>query len=98
MKPGLKLMLAAAALAPSGGGHAVPAAPTLAVDEGRFVPIGGEDQWVTVRGRSRSNPVLLVLHGGPGFPMSFLAPLYADWEARFTIVQWDQPATGATLL
>lgn len=30
--------------------------------------------------------------------MSFLAPMYADWEEHFTIVQWDQPATGGTFL
>lgn len=74
------------------------AAVGLAVDEGQFVDINGIPQWVTVRGSDRSNPVLLILHGGPGFPMSFLSPLYADWEKRFTIVQWDQPATGATYL
>jgi pimeloyl-ACP methyl ester carboxylesterase len=70
----------------------------LAIDEGQFVDINGVEQWVTVRGRDAKNPVLLILHGGPGFPMSFLAPLYAGWEERFTIVQWDQPLTGGTYL
>lgn len=70
----------------------------LEVDEGRFVDINGMEQWITIRGAKRDNPVLLILHGGPGFPMSFLAPMYAEWEQKFTVVQWDQPATGATLL
>jgi pimeloyl-ACP methyl ester carboxylesterase len=70
----------------------------LAIDEGQFVEINGVEQWVTVRGRDPSSPVLLILHGGPGFPMSFLAPMYADWEEKFTIVQWDQPSTGGTYL
>lgn len=70
----------------------------LAIDEGQFVKINDVEQWVTVRGRDAGNPVLLILHGGPGFPMSVLAPLYKEWESRFTIVQWDQPATGATFL
>jgi pimeloyl-ACP methyl ester carboxylesterase len=74
------------------------ATPSLAIDEGRFIDINGMEQWITIRGTKRDNPVLLILHGGPGFPMSFLAPMYAEWEKRFTIVQWDQPATGATLL
>jgi proline iminopeptidase len=63
------------------------------------VRIGGIDQWVSVRGTDRRNPVLLYTHGGPGYvsiPMSW-------WFARgleeyFTIVQWDQRATGKTYL
>ena len=70
----------------------------VAIDEGRFVEVNGVEQWVTVRGTDADNPVLLILHGGPGFPMSFLAPLYADWEEKFTIVQWDQPSSGGTYL
>lgn len=84
------------AMAQTSANEAVP--PVLAIDEGRFIDINGMEQWITIRGTKRDNPVLLMLHGGPGFPMSFLAPMYAEWEKRFTIVQWDQPATGATLL
>ena len=67
------------------------------VDEGLFVDINGQPQWITVRGRDRRNPVLLLLHGGPGVAMSNQAPLFADWERDFTLVQWDQPGGGATL-
>lgn len=66
------------------------------VDEGLFVPINGEEQWITIRGRDLKNPVLLWLHGGPGLAMSNQAPLFFDWEKDFTIVQWDQPGGGAT--
>ena len=31
------------------------------------VRIGGIDQWVSIRGADRRNPVLFVLHGGPGY-------------------------------
>jgi proline iminopeptidase len=30
------------------------------------VRIGGIEQWVSVRGADRNNPVLLHIHGGPG--------------------------------
>jgi pimeloyl-ACP methyl ester carboxylesterase len=68
------------------------------VDEARFVRIGAIDQWVTIRGRDRDNPVLLFLHGGPGDvtnPWAFA--LFAAWEERFTVAQWDQRGAGRTL-
>lgn len=82
------------ALADQSGGTGVDGA--LAIDEGLFVDINGMPQWITIRGRDRNNPVLLLLHGGPGFPMSFMAPILADWEKDFTLVQWDQPGGGST--
>jgi proline iminopeptidase len=68
----------------------------MAIDEGRFVDINGLEQWIVIRGRDLSNPVLLLLHGGPGFPISFMAPHFADWEQDYTLVLWDQPGGGAT--
>ncbi len=68
------------------------------IDEASYVPIGGIEQWVTIRGEDRNNPVLLVVHGGPGDvtnPWSFA--FFAPWEKYFTIVQWDQRGAGRTL-
>lgn len=67
-----------------------------AIDEGLFIDVNGVQQWITIRGSNRENPVLLLLHGGPGISMSGLAPLFADWERHYTIVQWDQPFSGST--
>ena len=71
---------------------------TRGIDEERFIEIGGIEQWVTIRGQDRANPVLLFLHGGPGDvtnPWTFA--LFAPWEKEFTVVQWDQRGAGRTL-
>ena len=63
------------------------------------VRIGGIDQWVSIRGADRRNPVLLYIHGGPGYvsmPMSWW--FTHGLEEYFTVVQWDQRATGKTYL
>jgi pimeloyl-ACP methyl ester carboxylesterase len=67
------------------------------VAEERFVPIGGIDQWITIKGDDRDNPVVLVLHGGPGDAWSpFADSLFAGWNRDFTVVQWDQRGAGRT--
>ncbi|HEY1751291.1 MAG TPA: alpha/beta fold hydrolase [Caulobacteraceae bacterium] len=63
------------------------------------VRIGGIDQWVSVRGTDRRNPVLIYLHGGPGYvsmPMSWW--FGRGWEDYFTVVHWDQRGAGKTYL
>lgn len=80
--------------------RAPPAAPCEAnrpVNEAGFVAIGGIEQWVTIRGDSCANPVILFLHGGPGNPLSpYAERIYAAWEREFTLVQWDQRGAGRT--
>ncbi len=67
------------------------------VDERGFVEIGGIEQWVTVRGDDRSNPVLLILHGGPGAALSSVSfALFCGLERHFTVVHWDQRGAGRT--
>jgi len=80
--------LAAASLA----AH-VSAAPVA--DEG-FVPIGGIDQWVGIRGTNRSAPLMLYLHGGPGEAMSPFQDLFAPYEQDFLVALWDQRGAGKT--
>jgi pimeloyl-ACP methyl ester carboxylesterase len=67
------------------------------VDEKGFVAIGGIEQWITVRGDSCANPVILVIHGGPGNPLSpYADQMFGPWAKEFTIVQWDQRGAGMT--
>lgn len=59
------------------------------------VDVGGDRQWISIRGRNRANPVLLVIHGGPGTPTMPLAWAFqGPWEDFFTVVQWDQRGVG----
>jgi pimeloyl-ACP methyl ester carboxylesterase len=67
------------------------------IDTAAFVKIGGIQQWISVRGRNKDAPLLLFLHGGPGFtsiPSSweYLTP----WESYFLVAQWDQRGAGKT--
>jgi pimeloyl-ACP methyl ester carboxylesterase len=76
--------------------YAVSAPP--GIDEARYVEIGGIDQWITIRGEDRRNPVLLFLHGGPGDatnPWGYA--VFRSWLRTFTVVQWDQRGSGRTL-
>jgi pimeloyl-ACP methyl ester carboxylesterase len=68
------------------------------IDEARYVAVGGIEQWVTIRGEDRRNPVVLFLHGGPGdatSPWAYAA--FRPWLKHFTVAQWDQRGSGRTL-
>ena len=62
-----------------------------------YVPIGGIEQWISIRGEDSGNPALLILHGGPGCSYSIFTPHLRAWERHFTIIQWDQRGGGRTL-
>jgi pimeloyl-ACP methyl ester carboxylesterase len=69
------------------------------VERLQTVRIGDIDQWVSIRGRDTRNPLLLVIHGGPGYvlmPESWW--MSRDWEEYFTVVHWDLRGAGKTLL
>lgn len=67
------------------------------VDEKGFVSIGGIEQWVTVKGDSCANPIILFISGGPGNPLSrYSDAVYDAWSKDFTLVQWDQRGAGMT--
>lgn len=69
------------------------------IEAAKTVRIGGIDQFVTIRGQDRRNPVLLVLHGGPGYVETPLSWWYAHpWEDYFTVVEWDQRGAGKTYM
>lgn len=83
-----------AATPPITGANGKPLPNSIAVLE--QVELNGSKQWITIRGKDATKPVLLYLGiGGPGaggFPATFtsLSPL----EEHFVVVNWDQPGTG----
>lgn len=69
----------------------------VGIREEKYIRIGGIEQWVTIRGENRSNPVLLFLHGGPGVPLYPVAyNILRSLEKNFTVVHWDQRGAGRT--
>jgi proline iminopeptidase len=56
--------------------------------------IGGIEQWVVMRGRSASNPILLYLHGGPGGDLGALQRFNRELEEHFLVVYWVQRGAG----
>lgn len=63
------------------------------ISEKIFVEINGAKQGMIIKGRSRSNPVLLYLHGG--MPDFFLTQRYpTGLEGLFTVVWWEQRGAG----
>ncbi len=65
------------------------------IQERRVHDLGGVPQVVSVRGRDRRNPVLIMVHGGPGAPLSSTAWMWQrPLEESFTVVQYDQRGAG----
>ena len=60
-----------------------------------FVQIGGVRQGMFIRSKNMDNPVLLYIHGGPGFPNYFLFEKYnPGLEDYFTVCYWEQRGCG----
>lgn len=68
------------------------------VETTEVISIGGIRQYITVKGRDRSLPLLLFLHGGPGGSVMHYADNFTGrLQEHFVVVQWDQRETGKTL-
>jgi pimeloyl-ACP methyl ester carboxylesterase len=65
------------------------------VAEAGFLTLGGAEQYVLIRGRDRSAPLLIILHGGPGSSETALFRAFNNaLEDAFVVVYWDQRGAG----
>ena len=67
----------------------------VSIDSLETITLGGIEQWILIQGNDVSNPVLLVLHGGPGYVMMpLLHEKNRELEDHFIVVNWDQRGAG----
>ena len=65
------------------------------IAEVNYLRLGGLDQWTMIRGEDRTNPPLILLHGGPGLSeTSLFRHFNAPLEESFAVVYWDQRGSG----
>ncbi len=61
------------------------------------VKIGGIKQWIGAKSNDDSKPLLLFLHGGPGFSSrAYSKKFVKQLKDDFIVAQWDQRGTGIT--
>jgi pimeloyl-ACP methyl ester carboxylesterase len=65
------------------------------VDHSEMIDIGGIKQYIQINGDDIENPLILFLHGGPGFAQSSFINHYQDsLKEHFVVVNWDQRGAG----
>jgi pimeloyl-ACP methyl ester carboxylesterase len=65
------------------------------IEEIEALDVNGAKEWISIRGLNRANPILFVLHGGPGSAMMGMSWSYQKpWEDFFTVVNWEQRGVG----
>ena len=92
------LLMLTALLSGCGSSHAAspPSQTPLSRQEGYVDAGGGVRLFYRVLGAARDT--IIVLHGGPGFSLAYLATDLAPLAARHTLVIYDQRGTGRSTL
>jgi pimeloyl-ACP methyl ester carboxylesterase len=59
------------------------------------IALGGFKQTILITGKDNSKPILLFVHGGPGFSeMALLRKYNSDLDNHYLVVNWDQRGTN----
>lgn len=79
-------------------GQLVTAPPAAAAEPVEWItklPVNGVDQAIQVRGNDKTAPLLIVIHGGPGYAMiDLLHETMPQLENDFVTVNYDQRGAG----
>jgi len=60
-----------------------------------YLDIDGHKNGMFIESSNLKNPILLFLHGGPGFPQyASIKKSRLTWEEDFTVCYWEQRGTG----
>lgn len=67
------------------------------IQSAEYIRLGGIEQYIQMRGQDTANPIVILLHGGPGNDMAYNSYYWqADLEKHYTFVNWDQRGCGNT--
>jgi len=59
------------------------------------IKLGEVEQSIMIRGEDKEKPIILFLHGGPGYPfISYARKYQSQLEKDFVVVNWDQRGAG----
>lgn len=65
------------------------------ISEKIFVEINGVKQGMFIKGKDKTKPILLFLHGGPGVTEQWMNQIYPSGiEDEFVVCWWDQRGAG----
>ena len=70
---------------------------TYELSELRTLTLGGFPQKITIDGKTKTAPILISLHGGPGSPLPFsegCRGMFPEITDKLTLVCWDQLGCG----
>ena len=68
------------------------------INREEIINIGGIKQYVLIKGKDDSKPIILFLHGGPAASLlNKVDKISGKLQEEFIVVHWDQRQTGKTL-
>ncbi|EAY07503.1 Clan SC, family S33, methylesterase-like serine peptidase [Trichomonas vaginalis G3] len=69
----------------------------MEIFESNIVTLGNQLQKIYLEGKNKSNPVMIMLHGGPLMPFVYCSAyrgLYEDLRSNYTLIWWDEYGSG----
>lgn len=67
------------------------------IEENGYINLGGQKQYVLIRGEEICNPVIIWIHGGPSSPDAMISNIFTNYMLDdYTVVCWDQRGCGRT--